>query len=132
MTTLFASLPKQLVFTAFISLFLPSAAMAEDSVAHCPKARFRFCLNCVQDIEWAVKKNGVCTARFWPDGGILYSTPVVQRPQHGKITGTQYRFEVRYVPNKGFVGSDHFTIRINWENNGSKIYTDLRVHMIVQ
>jgi hypothetical protein len=121
--------PMSVRRTLLLCVFLlAAAAPAQAQSCHVP--RFIFCAGCATDVSIGVRRNATCTIRYWTGSGRVFSQRMVVRPRGG-IYGTANVTLGAYRANPGFVGSDHFEVRIEWETHGKRTFTTLRVNVTV-
>jgi hypothetical protein len=121
-------LPRFLKALLFTPLFLAAVTSAQAQSCHVP--RFRFCAGCTTDLSIGVKRGATCVIRYWTGSGRVFSQKMVVRPRGG-IYGTANVTLGAYRANPGFVGTDQFEVRIEWETQGRRTFTNLRVSATV-
>lgn len=99
--------------------------------AACSRAGYRFGPGIATAIDlWRVRQDEPCTATLRPGRLFLQGISITRQAGNG-VAGVGSRYQFAYNPAPGFVGRDAFDMRIDFEDNGVRGATQVRVNVIV-
>ena len=104
-------------------------AAAADALAGPCTGRFRFCDNCVSQIQVVTRKNTSCHINYWIGDGAIFSQRVTKRGNG--IYGTANSTSGAYQPKPNFVGKDSFAVEISYQRGATRFTTTLQADVTV-
>ncbi|MBL8589522.1 MAG: hypothetical protein JNK46_13395 [Methylobacteriaceae bacterium] len=119
---------SRLALGAFAAALLFAAGAAE---AACSRTGYRFGPGvATASAVWRVLQDEPCTATLNPGRMYLQGVAITRQANNG-VAGVGSRYQFAYNPKPGFVGRDSFEMRIDFENNGLRDATRVRVNVVV-
>lgn len=99
-----------------------------DSYKNCRKPSYRFSPGGTTTVPLTIRRNAVCTFRFWT-GGAIYAQRVTVQPRLGDYRISNSTFGA--YRSRGGTGSDYFEVKVDWETRAARVSTTLRVNVTV-
>ncbi len=117
-----AARPRPIVrfLSATAASFVVMTGVAQ---ANCTRTPFTFGLGTPEtDTHWRIERGTSCAGKIHGGNGrtgltSFHSLSVAQRASHG-LAGVFSTYRYAYEPAAGFIGKDHFVVKVKFDTNG--------------